>query len=86
MRRPQFSLKTLLWLMAVVAAFLGGFLGGAEWQKRSHGEASRPTITTTMTSTSRGPDEITKTYIKEIMSDGSIIVREGTMPASQAPR
>jgi hypothetical protein len=24
MPRPQFSLKTLLWLMAVVAAFLGG--------------------------------------------------------------
>jgi hypothetical protein len=24
MRRPQFSLRTLLWLMAVVAAFCGG--------------------------------------------------------------
>ena len=24
MRRPQFTLKTLLWLMAVVAAFAGG--------------------------------------------------------------
>jgi hypothetical protein len=24
MRRPQFSLKTLLWLMAAVAAFFGG--------------------------------------------------------------
>jgi hypothetical protein len=24
MRRPQFSLKTLLWLMVVVAAFCGG--------------------------------------------------------------
>lgn len=30
MSRPQFSLKTLLWLMVVVAAFLGG----AAWQKR----------------------------------------------------
>src|ERR1700756_2666174 len=30
MRRPQVSLNTLLWLMAVVAAFLGG----SEWQKR----------------------------------------------------
>ena len=30
MRRPQFSLKTLLWLMLVVAAFLGGM----ELQKR----------------------------------------------------
>lgn len=29
MRRPQFSLKTLLWLMAVVAAFCGG----ASWQR-----------------------------------------------------
>jgi hypothetical protein len=30
MRRRQFTLKTLLWLMAVVAAFLGG----AGWQRR----------------------------------------------------
>ena len=30
MRRPQFTLRTLLWLMAVVAAFCGG----AAWQKR----------------------------------------------------
>jgi hypothetical protein len=29
MRRPQFSLKTLLWLVVVVAAFFGG----SEWQK-----------------------------------------------------
>ncbi|HVA47429.1 MAG TPA: hypothetical protein VNH11_13755 [Pirellulales bacterium] len=28
MRRPQFSLKTLLWLMAVVGAFLGGVVMG----------------------------------------------------------
>jgi hypothetical protein len=26
MRRPQFTLKTLLWLMAVVAGFLGGMV------------------------------------------------------------
>ena len=30
MRRPQFSLKTLLWLMAVVAAFFAG----AAWNNR----------------------------------------------------
>jgi hypothetical protein len=30
MARPQFSIKTMLWLMAVVAAFLGG----AEWARR----------------------------------------------------
>jgi hypothetical protein len=29
--RPKFSLKTLLWLMAVVAAFLAGEF----WQKRT---------------------------------------------------
>jgi hypothetical protein len=34
MRRPQFSLKTLLWLMAVVAAFSGG----AAWQHRMASE------------------------------------------------
>jgi hypothetical protein len=32
MRRPQFSIKTLLWLMAVVAAFVGG----AGWQRRQY--------------------------------------------------
>jgi hypothetical protein len=31
MRRPQFSLKTLLWLMALV----GAFFGGAAWQRQS---------------------------------------------------
>jgi hypothetical protein len=31
MRRPQFSLKTLLWLMAVVAAFVAGIA----WQRTS---------------------------------------------------
>ena len=30
MPRPQFSIRTLLWLTLVVAAFLGG----AEWGKR----------------------------------------------------
>jgi hypothetical protein len=30
MSRPQFSLKTLLWLMAVVAAFLGGAI--VQWK------------------------------------------------------
>ena len=30
MPRPQFTLKTILWLMLVVAAFFGG----AEWHKR----------------------------------------------------
>ena len=30
MRRPQFSLKTLLWLMLVVAAFFGG----SAWQQQ----------------------------------------------------
>jgi hypothetical protein len=29
MPRPQFSLKSMLWLMAVVAAFCGG----VEWQR-----------------------------------------------------
>ena len=30
MRRPQFSLKTLLWLTTVLAAFLGGLLAGVK--------------------------------------------------------
>ena len=33
MRRPQFSLKTLLWLMAVVAAFLGGMAAQAQFDQ-----------------------------------------------------
>lgn len=28
MRCPQFSMNTLLWLMPVLAAFLGGLMGG----------------------------------------------------------
>ena len=32
MPRPQFSLKTLLWSMVVVAAFFGG----AAWQRRQY--------------------------------------------------
>jgi hypothetical protein len=36
MRRPQFSLKTMLWLMLVVAAFLGGL--GIGQQRASHTE------------------------------------------------
>ena len=32
MRRPQFTLKSLLWLMAVVAAFFGG----AEWARHRY--------------------------------------------------
>ena len=35
MRRPQFSLKTLLWLMVVVAAFFGGWFAGCEFQRRA---------------------------------------------------
>jgi hypothetical protein len=34
MLRPQFCLKSLLWLMAVVAAFLGGDQFGRERQRR----------------------------------------------------
>ena len=36
MPRPQFSLKSLLWLMAVVAAFFGGLAIGHQntWQYR----------------------------------------------------
>lgn len=32
MPRPQFSIRTLLWLMLVVAAFLGGMKFG-EWRE-----------------------------------------------------
>jgi hypothetical protein len=37
MPRPQFTLKTLLWLMAVVAAFCGGaaWQRVAAWQRRT---------------------------------------------------
>jgi len=43
MRLPQFSLKTLLWLVAIVAAFLGG----AKWGNRNAGdlESSRKMAT-----------------------------------------
>jgi len=34
MRRPQFSIRTLLWLTLVVAAFLGGILFERERKRR----------------------------------------------------
>jgi hypothetical protein len=34
MPRPQFSIRTLLWLTLVVAAFLGGMLFEREWLAR----------------------------------------------------
>jgi hypothetical protein len=37
MPRPQFTLKTLLWLMALISAFLGGMAAQAQ--------LDRPTIT-----------------------------------------
>lgn len=42
MTRPQFSLKTLLWLMVVVAAFLGG----ARWQRDRDQRALQVFLTT----------------------------------------
>ncbi|HEV2380931.1 MAG TPA: hypothetical protein VG206_14215 [Terriglobia bacterium] len=59
MRRPQFSLKTLLWLMALVAAFLGGMA----LQKR----LDRPTIRRMM-----GPAVMTD-FIE--MPDGTVWAR-----------
>jgi hypothetical protein len=34
MPRPQFSIRTLLWLTLVVAAFLGGIGFDRQWQKQ----------------------------------------------------
>lgn len=40
MRCPQFSVKALLWLMVVVAAFLGGIVAGQRLERRRmHDEA-----------------------------------------------
>ena len=44
MSRPQFSLKTLLWLMIVAAAFLGGI----HVEHRRHDTERRDWINTTM--------------------------------------
>jgi len=38
MPRPQFSLKTLLWLTLVVAAFLGGIACGEKLARRQYAE------------------------------------------------
>ena len=40
MSRPQFSLKTLLWLMALVAAFFGGVRLGRQRQRLEDIEAA----------------------------------------------
>ena len=39
MRRPQFCLKTLLWLMVVVAAFFGGRSIGIKEERQSRIDA-----------------------------------------------
>jgi hypothetical protein len=41
MPRPQFTIRTLLWLMLVVAVFLGGMLLGRDLARREYGR--RPT-------------------------------------------
>jgi hypothetical protein len=43
MRRPQFSLKTMLWLMVVA----GAFCAGVAWERRSE-EARRDAIRATI--------------------------------------
>lgn len=40
MPRPQFSLKTMLWLMVVVAAFCAGIRFEREWKARRSRTAS----------------------------------------------
>jgi hypothetical protein len=40
MQRPQFSLKTLLWLMLVVAAFVGGIQFERERRRRADDAAA----------------------------------------------
>lgn len=42
MLHPQFTIRTLLWLTLVVAAFLGGMLLGRELARREYGR--RPTL------------------------------------------
>ena len=45
MRRPQFTLKTLLWLMAVISAFFGGMeLQKHIEQRRRDAELDLPLI------------------------------------------
>jgi hypothetical protein len=41
MPRPQFSIRTLLWLTLVVAAFLGGMLFEREWRLRAEKARAR---------------------------------------------
>ena len=55
MPRPQFSLKTLLWLMALVGAFLGGMAAQRQLEKPlskklwALGEGGRMQVTESMT-------------------------------------
>lgn len=38
MPRAQFSIRTLLWLTLVVAAFLGGIAYGKRWARQEYAE------------------------------------------------
>ena len=44
MRRPQFSLKTMLWLMVVVAAFFGGIATERQLQRIRLAEEERQAL------------------------------------------
>jgi hypothetical protein len=73
MPRPQFSLKTLLWLMALVAAFFAG----AEW-RRQRMEADIWNI-----SLERAMREALEKYRKQ---DAARRLRLAAESDSQAPR
>jgi hypothetical protein len=72
MRRPQFSLKTLLWLMAVVAAFCAGAVWQRERDRQEESERLIELITETV-----------QPAIDHDIQEGGIRM---TVPASQAPR
>jgi hypothetical protein len=81
MPRPQFTLKTLLWLMAVVAAFMGG----AVWQRHQHASEKRQ-----WEQELRAMQELNQHFWSEIetakQKEPEPEPEWPALPASQAPR
>lgn len=73
MPRPQFTLRSLLVAMLVVAAFLGGMAvqEGIEAGRRA-GRGSRIAVPVTKTM----PSGETSSYVEEHWSDGTVTIRQ----------
>ena len=86
MSRPHFSLKTLLWLMAVVAAFCAGTLFGRH-RETTEREALKQTVLMLGNDNERLQEELFKHGWQDPELELTTLDDNGAIvPVSQAPR